>query len=422
MILTPGTVAVLLASATAAEPIPTSQAAAAFSEMRAACAADGGRLWKRDLCGPVVFVDPQTRMFVADREAPVDAKLKGGLFLGRLPSEMNAANTAVEWGGGRWTMVLWPLPSDKADRLGLLMHEAFHRVQPDLKIPMRSPVPAHLADANGRAGMRMEWRALAAALSAADDAARRTAIADALAFRAWRRSLAPDAGRLENDLELNEGLAEYTGQKLSGRPDAEKHAASALARAEGQESYARSFAYASGPAYGLLLDRYEPGWRGRISQASDLGQMLAAAVRPSVPDWKAAGARYGFDQVLAEEAAAAAERDRQAAQWRAKLVDGPVLRLPFGQMQIQFDPGKLFPLQEHGTVYPALRITDAWGVLEVKEGALVDGSWSGVRVVAPSGAAETGQLSGPGWTLKLAPGWRLRPGARAGDFTIAKAE
>jgi len=421
MILATGA-AVLFASATAAEPIPTAQAAAALSEMRAACAADAGRLWNTDLCGPVVFVDPKTRGFVADRQVPGDSTPKDGLFTGRLPNQMNAANTAVEWGGRRWTMVLWPLPADKAERLGLLLHESFHRVQPDLKIPMRSPVPAHLADTQGRTAMRLEWRALAAALIAGNDVARRKAVADALAFRAWRRSLAADAGRLENDLELNEGLAEYTGRKLSGRLDPEKHAAAALARAEGEESYVRSFAYASGPAYGLLLDRYAPGWRGRIIETSDLGQMLAAAVRSPVPDWKAAGPRYGLDQVRAEESAAAAERDRRAAEWRAKLVDGPVLLLPFRQMQIQFDPGELFPLQDHGTVYPSLRITDAWGVLEAREGALIDGSWSGVRVAAPSGAAETGQLSGPGWTLTLAPGWRLRPGVRAGDLTIAKAE
>jgi hypothetical protein len=42
------------------------------------------------------------------------------------------------------------------------------------------------------------------------------------------------------------------------------------------------------------------------------------------------------------------------------------------------------------------------------------------RLTLPAPASTTGEtLSGVGWTLKLSPGWIVRPGKRAGDFEVA---
>src|SRR5690606_9983974 len=38
-----------------------------------------------------------------------------------------------------------------------------------------------------------------------------------------------------------------------------------------------SFAYARGPAYGLLLDQADPGWHRRLDADADLGALLARA-------------------------------------------------------------------------------------------------------------------------------------------------
>ena len=55
-----------------------------------------------------------------------------------------------------------------------------------------------------------------------------------------------------------------------------------------------------------------------------------------------------------------------------KLVDGPVLAIPLQQMNMQFNPGNLVPLDGLGTVYPDIRIVDVWGILTVsKGGALI---------------------------------------------------
>jgi hypothetical protein len=99
-------------------------------------------------------------------------------------------------------------------------------------------------------------------------------------------------------------------------------------------------------------------------------------------------------------------------------VDGPVLVVPMaGQTQIAFNPNELIPLEGHGTVYPTLRVSDAWGVLDVSDGALLSWETGSVRVAAPS---DKEARSGPGWTLSLEPGWMLTPGDRERDFKLIR--
>jgi len=42
-------------------------------------------------------------------------------------------------------------------------------------------------------------------------------------------------------------------------------------------------------------------------------------------------------------------------------------------------------------------------------------------ITVPAPASITGlELTGDGWTLKLAPGWVVRPGPRPGDFVVVR--
>ena len=78
--------------------------------------------------------------------------------------------------------------------------------------------------------------------------------------RAERYRLFPEAAAQEQALEFNEGLAEYTGVRV-GNPTPAQQLQAALRDLSGHvedRSFVRSFAYATGPAYGLLLDRYLP--------------------------------------------------------------------------------------------------------------------------------------------------------------------
>lgn len=411
-------VAPTLAAASAmAQTPPGPGPAEIIAEAKAGCEADGGALWGVDLCTPILLVDPATRTIHAGQRGESDAlKPEGDLFVGVLPDTVNIANTALDWDGVRWAMIMRPLPDEPTRRRALLAHESWHGVQERLGLPAASPTPEHLSTTESRVLMRLEWRALSAALGAREDAGRDQAIADALAFRAARRAAAGEGAEQERQLEMNEGLAEYTGLRLSGG-DAVAEARKALQKAEEADTYVRSFAYASGPAYGLLLDRTDTGWRRKLKGSDDLGVLLAAGANVIAGDAAAAEARYGGADIRTDETRRAAAARAVAAAWTARLVDGPRLTLPFQSMQIAFNPGTVTALGDRGTVYPTMRVVDAWGILEVTDGALIDPDWGGATVAAPASADAR---EGPGWTLRLNPGWELGPGDRPGDFRLRK--
>jgi hypothetical protein len=305
------------------------------------------------------------------------------------------------------------------------MHELFHRIQDRLGLPkQRDGDNAHLDELNGRYYMLLEWRALARALEASSDAERREAARDALAFRAERYRIYPSAAPQEHGLEQNEGLAEYTGVRL-GNPTAELRTGMALrdlARHAKDPTIVRSFAYATGPAYGLLLDRYAPGWRARLKIGDGLGVMLGRALnaklKANLDRLAARAAKYDGTALHASEVERDTKRQQQLAVNRRKFVDGPVLTLRFRHMNVQFNPQTLQPLGNVGTVYPTIRVTDDWGVIEGTNGALMKPDWSALVVPAPDSISER-RIAGDGWTLELEPGWKIVPDTRSGDYTLA---
>jgi hypothetical protein len=105
----------------------------------------------------------------------------------------------------------------------LIAHELFHRMQGQLYLPkMRGGNNLHLDMLDGRYYLRLEWRALGSALKANTDVNRRKAAFDALVFRGARYQIFPDAAEQEQALELNEGLAEYTGVRAGNSTPAKQ--------------------------------------------------------------------------------------------------------------------------------------------------------------------------------------------------------
>jgi hypothetical protein len=369
-----------------------------FDELRAMCARDAGRMWGVSICGPTMIVDRQTRAVIANEPAPAT-----------LPKEIGIANTAVDWNGKRWTMIAGPLPEDAFARKMLLAHESFHRVQQKLGFPVSGPSNAHLDSVDGRYWLQLEWRALARALRGD-----RQAVRDALAFRAKRRSPFPDAGNEERELEMHEGLAEYTGAAFA-EPDVAKrapHLIDKLRDAETTPTFVRSFAYASGPAWGTLIEMKRPRWTRFAKASDDLGKLAADAWHvAAAADANARAASYGGPLLLAAERERDVRRQAMLRDFRARFIDGPHLTIPLRNMSFEFDPNAAQTFEERGTVYPTLTVRDAWGSLVVhKGGALIGADWMSLIVPAAPGD----------YTLTLNDGWSIAPAARAGDETVAK--
>lgn len=421
------------ANSTAAQTVSIDAALARqyFQEAEGICRADGGYLWGVSLCAPLLFVDPKTRFIVAnEQDAEGSLTKRENVFTGHLPERMNIANTALDWSGKRWAMIKWPLPENKYDRANLLAHESWHRIQDALKLPASMPANAHLDSPQGRLWLQLEWRALAAALTERGDR-RRAAIRNALMFRAYRRTLFPGAEAEERALEMHEGLAEYTGAKLSGRTDVAQRVAAQLKEAEKKETFVRSFAYASVPAYGILLDEASgAAWRKNLRPSDDPGLLLQRALSINLPanvkqEAASAATNYSGDALAKTENEREKQRQQRLATYRAKLVDGTLLLVPLKKMSLQFNPNNVLPLDGRGTIYPTIRVVDVWGVLNVTQGALMNEVFTKIYVPAsPELASQLNAqaLRGDGWTLDLNTGWTIKPGARKGDFVLQQSE
>jgi hypothetical protein len=418
-------VAVLVAAGAHSSPpvLDPAAATAMFAEAEAVSERDGGALWGMALYGPMIFVDRASRKIIANRPDP-EGRLhaEGGVWVGTLPPDYLPANTAIDWQGQRWTMLEWPIWGDAQARARLFAHEMFHRIQPRLHLLMTDKANPHLDTLEGRVWLQLEWRALAVAMTSSGQA-QVQAIRDALAFRAHRLALFAGAADGERAMELNEGLAEYTGVGIAAVDalSARRYAAQKLLAAS-DPTFVRSFPYVSGPAYGLLLDQRAPGWRHRLAATSDLAGMLAASL-PRGPAANAPGRaeNYGAAALRLSEERRATEAEAVRAQYRAKLIDGAVLMLPnLGhRFRVSFNPSGLVPMGDAGTVYPTMQVSDEWGSLNAREGVLMAGNWSRVTVTAPADPSGM-HIAGAGWSLDLAPGWRLVPGERPGSFTVHK--
>jgi hypothetical protein len=404
-----------------------------FAEAKALSDRDNGALWKVPLCGPLLFVDYGTRYAVAN-QADAEGKLKplNGVFAGTAPEELGVANTATKWAGVEWTMVMWPLPQYKQTRMRLMLHECFHRVQGQIGLQGADAQNGHLDSLGGRIWLQLEWRALEHAFWQQGEERKRD-VADALYFRSYRRSLFPAAAASEDALEMHEGMAEYTGFKLStSSPEEYAVVVAAWLRAAPTRtpSYGRSFAYTSGPAYGGLLDSVSKDWRTKLTPATDLGQLLARAYGVKIPTAatlnKAEAMRraelYDGGEVAAIETEREEKHQERVAAARRLFVDGPVLVLPAGkEFNYTFDPNAVLTLDDKLTLYEGeIQVSDTWGLLKTTEGALIVRSDKGfvrVQVPAPADANKT-PLTGKGWTLELKPGWQAVPEGRAGDFAV----
>jgi hypothetical protein len=386
-----------------------------FKEAQALCERDGGRLWGVSICMPMVIGDARTQTF-ATSQPPPDAPR---------PKLIGLVNGPIQWGDTMWAALTWDTVAPQTPRVrsGMLIHESFHIVQMRLGLGVGTVSAEHLDSVDGRYWMRLEWRALARALRESGEP-RTLAIREALAFRQARHARFSDEVESERALDINEGLASYTQTVLPAQSEADAIASAldGLTAAEGGESFVRTFAYASGPAYGLLLDAASPGWTRKVRASDDPAALLmrALAIQP-VADAAAAAARYGGAQLRAAEEQREQHRQARIAELRRQFVDGPVLVMPGGGGGLSNSLGAVV-IPDVGTIYfGAYRMTGEWGALEADKGVLVSTDGRSRRLPAPVRRDDI-TVDGDGWTVKAAPGWVVRVGARRGDYELVRQQ
>ena len=247
---------------------------------------DHGKFWNHQLHGPIIMVHPETRMLYANQNNKSNTFTKtDDLYVGTLPKELNIANTALNWDNERWTMILLPLPTDKTTRNSLVIHELFHRIQPEIGFDnLPEPNNGHLDTYEGRTLLKLELEALKDALDADNESQRNIHLKNALIFRDKRQS-SEERKAAENSLEINEGMAEYTALMLGGRnkEETKQHLLNSIDQFYLNPTFVRSFAYQTVPVYGYLLSSKNKNWHQAISKDTDLTHYFINSFAIEIP-------------------------------------------------------------------------------------------------------------------------------------------
>ncbi len=410
------------------EPLPLSlsNASAYFNEAKSLADKDNGKLWNQQLYGPILFVDYKNRKVITNQKDTKGLLVrKGDLFEGELPKSVPLANTPTEWAGVRWTMMIWQMiPRETLARTTMFTHEMFHLVQHKVKLDAQDKLNLHLDSEKGRVWLQLEWKALAEALKMKKGSpAQDRAIVDALAFREYRQKVFPNSSENERSLEISEGIPEYTGLTIAAPNSsaARSYAVKKLMKPDLTSSFVRSFAYTSGPAYGLLLDQRLPGWRANLDRKSNLGQLLSKTVKTKPISVNTRSENYDGVSIRLAEKNRAQKIEATKMKYRKLLIDGPTLTFPGKAMRMVFNPSTVVGLDGSNAVYPTFQANAPWGKLKVTKGALLPKNKTKVTVSAPT-KTEGNRIEGKGWTLDLSQGWRVSKVAKSKNLIVNKIE
>ncbi|APA93327.1 hypothetical protein [Myroides sp. ZB35] len=402
------------------------QANVCFDEFKHA-AEQHKSLWNIDLYGPILLIDSETRTIYANEEDK-ENKLKpeGGVYIGTLPKNINIANTAIEWEGKRWAMIMLPLSDNVQNRINLLSHESFHRVQPTLGFKLNNTDNNHLDQKEGRVYLRLELEALKQAIQAHSLKERNKHLTAALSFRKYRQSLYNESSTTENNLELNEGIAEFTGLMVSNRTKKETadHVSKEIDDFFKNATYIRSFAYHTIPVYGYLLSQQDKEWNKKINTTTNLTDYFIKVWNIQIPNnlestVNQLKSKYNGAFIIEQEVERDVKIKKIIATYKAQFVENPHFEIKFEKMNISFNPSSLVALEDKGTVYPTMRISDKWGILTVEKGALMSPNWDRLSITNPT-KVEENKVFGDGWILELTEHYKVEQNKDDLNYRLVK--
>lgn len=395
----------------------TGKAANYFKEIESICNRDSGKLWGKNLYGPIMFVERGTRRIVANQ--PDDEgilKLKDGVYIGTYPRELILTNAPVKFGGTLFAMAPLPAEEDEYRIKTIAVHSLFHRFQENEGIMPSAFNSNNMDEKEARLWIKLEWKALRKAINSKGDE-QQLAIRDALIFRGSNRELYSKYANDENRFETFEGLATFTYTLLcTNSPEEFKSRLFGnLDRIYSMQSYARSYGFIQGALYATLLYDKSFDFKKIDRENFDLGNAVKELYNISLPAIcrDVAGSialNYDIEAINKEEEKRDADIKESIHNLISIFTEKPVVFLELESPYFDFEPEDIHSLDTLGTLYNSMRVSDNWGKLTVdKGGCLVSNNLKYIRITAKALKADKNHISGEGWHLTLNNDWELVP-------------
>ncbi len=387
-----------------------------FKKTENYCNRDDGKLWSKNLYGPILFVDRTSRKIIANQpDKQGNLKLKDAVYTGLYPKENIVSNTAVDFGGTLFAMVILPNEEDEYRILTRAIHSLFHRFQQQTwGISHSTFTAANMDEKEARLWIKLEWRALRKAINSKGEE-RQFALRDALIFRGSSRELYPKYAEEGNRFETYEGLATFTYLRfITETPEEFKtRLFEYLDRIYSFQSYSRSYGSVHGAIYATLLHEIGFDFTTINSEKTDLGGLVKDLYNIQLPAIcrDVAGSiafNYNIDEIQKEEEKRLQDIRERLNKQVSTFSEKPVVFLELMSPYFDFEPEDVHSLDTLGTLYDRMRISDNWGKLSVdKGGCLVSNNYKFLRIPARGFRANRNHFSGDGWTLILNNDWEV---------------
>jgi hypothetical protein len=388
-----------------------------FKKVEAACNRDNGKLWGKNLYGPVLFVDRSTRKIFSnfpDEEGLL--KEKEGIYTGTYPKELIVNNNPVYFGGTLFALTPLPGEEDEFRIISRAVHGLFHYFQETVGYTSSGYNTMNMDEKNARLWIKLEWKALRKALNSEGDE-QKLAIRDALIFKGSNRELYQKYAADETRFENYEGLATFTSILLSvNSPDEYKtRLLEYLDRVYSMQSYARSYGSVHGALYATLLHQKGFDFSSIRSENFDLGEKVGELYNIQLPEVcrDVAGSlalNYDIETIQSEEAQRETDIRERIHRQISTFTEKPVVFLELESPYFDFEPEDIHSMDTLGTLYTRMRVSDNWGKLTVdKGGCLVSNSFKYLRITAKGFKEDKNHFEGDGWTLNLNSDWELVP-------------
>jgi hypothetical protein len=388
-----------------------------FKKIEDACNRDNGKLWGKNLYGPVIFIDRTTRRVTAnfpDNEGLL--KEKDGVYSGTYPKELIINNGAVTYGGTLFGMAPLPAEEDEYRILNRAVHGLFHRYQEMAGFTSSGYMTINMDEKNARVWIKLEWKALRKALNSQGEE-QQLAIRDALVFRGANHEFYQKYIKDEIKFENYEGLATFTYTLLSTITPEEfnQRLMENLDRIYSMQSYSRSYGSIHGALYATLLYRKGFDFTTIRSEDVDLGDLVRKAYNIQLPSIcrDVAGSlalNYDLETIRTEEAKRESDIRERIHRMTSTFTEKPVVFLELESPYFDFELEDIHAMDTLGTLYSKLRVSDNWGKLTVEEGGcLVSNNFKFLRITAKGYKADKNKFEGEGWVLLLNNEWELVP-------------
>ncbi len=386
-----------------------------FKKIEDICNLDNGRLWGRNLYGPVMFIDRQSRRIIAngpDEEGIL--KYSDGIYTGIYPRDMLISNSPQYFGGVLFAIAPLPPEDDEYRIKTIVVHSLFHRFQEMNGLRPSGYNTSNMDEKQARLWIKLEWKALRKAITS-EGPERKLAIRDALIFRGANRELYQNDANDENQFENYEGLSTFTYTLLCTNSCEEFRANlfSNLDRIYAMQSYTRSYGFIHGALYATIL--YENGFDFTMinSPNYDLGKAVKDLYSIELPEFcrdVAGSIALNYDIASINE-----EEDKRLAEIRESLnkqvslfTEKPVVFFQLESPYFDFEPENVHSLDTLGTLYNSIRVSDSWGKLAVdKGGCLISNNFKNLRITARGFLKEKNRVTGDGWSLILNKDWEI---------------